>query len=167
MATPIGPITLLTEDALRFVPEGAIFEQIVAEELGSEGTPADGFDSTIAEAAEPLAQADTVLAALADEEAEAAQVAPLFEREEEGELAAEIEPAGAAADALLDEFEQTIAPAPAEGGDGNGGASGGATDGAGKGTGGGGGAAGGSGGGLCGIDPLTGWPYQGCPPFTT
>jgi hypothetical protein len=120
MATPIGPIALLTEEALRFVPEGPLFEQIVAEELGAEGTPADGFDATIAEAAAPLAQADTVLAALAGEEAEAAEVAPLFQREEEAELAAEIEPAGQAADQALDEFEQIIAPTPEEGGDGSG-----------------------------------------------
>lgn len=103
-----GPIALLTEEDLAFVPEPPEFEQLAVEELGLHASDADGFDAQLNEAV--LAMGDfSADAALMDADLEeAAAEHPALAEDDATPLIEEIAPAVTDGDALLETYDHDL-----------------------------------------------------------
>jgi hypothetical protein len=106
-----GPIPLLSEEQLRFVPEPPVFTSLVAQEIGDHGSDADGFDVEFNEAAALAAAAPAALASFDQHLTDAGVVVPEFDTAEAAALGADIQPASDAADASLHDFNTTLSGA--------------------------------------------------------
>lgn len=110
-----GPIALLKDTDLQFVPEPTNFQEILDSELGQFGTGADGFDAIFNDAVNLAAEAGTVLAALDGELTAASTVVSEFDTTAPADIALQLQPAAIAADSVLNDFVQSVAPTPAQG----------------------------------------------------
>jgi hypothetical protein len=121
-----GPIPLISPTALQFVPEATDFQQILNDELGQLGTDHDGFDQIFNDAANLVSEAGTILDTLDGDLNAASAVVHEFDTTAPADLAATLQPAADAADTVLNDFTQSVAPTPQQGTGGGSGAGGGA-----------------------------------------
>src|SRR4029077_20239404 len=110
-----GPIPLIKPTDLRFVPEAIDLQSILNDQLGQLGTDQDGFDQILNDTITLSAEAGTILANLDGDLNAAAAVVPEFGTTAPADLAASLQPASDAADTVLNDFTQSVAPTPDQG----------------------------------------------------
>lgn len=104
-------IPLLREDELALTPGEPEFEALALQELGDAGTPDDGFDAVLLDAALAVQDGPAVLADLDSEIAPAENALPEITQDEEAALALELDAARTEGDSILSDFEGDLTPA--------------------------------------------------------
>jgi hypothetical protein len=110
-----GPIPLIQPNQLEFVAEATDFSGILSDNLGNLGTDSDGFDQYLSDTVDLLSAAGTILDTLDGDLNAAIAVLPEFDTTAPADLAASLKSASDAADTVLSDFTQSVAPAPTQG----------------------------------------------------
>jgi hypothetical protein len=110
-----GPIPIIQLASLQFVPEPTDFTGILNDNLGQLGTDQDGFDQILNDTMTLAGEAGAILATFDSDLSAAAAVVPEFDTTAPADLAASLQTASDAADSVLNDFTQSVAPAPQQG----------------------------------------------------